>query len=607
MLGVAASVLTALLLFVFFEVTSQPGFCGSCHLMQPYIEAWEHSSHNEVHCMTCHAREGISGYIETKFTALSMLTNYATGLYKRSRPWAEIEDKNCLTEGCHETRLLEGKIKFVKGINFDHTPHLMESRRGRKLRCTSCHSQIVQGEHISVTTSTCFLCHFKNIYEESRTNLAECTLCHTPPIGDEAFRRDKMDHSDIIEKDIECRTCHQMMWQGTGSVNEERCGVCHSETEHIERINDLEFIHEWHIEKRKVECQRCHSPIEHVNLDVQHVMKGDCRTCHEQLHNPMLSMYEGSGARLIDQAMPDIMHTSGVLCMSCHKDKIDGNGAAEINENTCTPCHEASYLSLARAWRRNYGRSVSTLEKELRKVGNHPQYEDARHDLALLKKGGAWHNPKYADEIIKEVSKVVKEAGGSPIKAPTVTQDSQVCLNCHRGISEANIGLDLSPFNHNEHFAARDISCKKCHNWTDPEKLGHGRLLPSDKSCMQCHHEKIADDSDNCEPCHQSSRNIFFGKIDGLDPHPSPMAESEMTCSDCHDQAVSYSPPSVSFCLDCHDQEVIDDLEFTREEINRSLVKLKGDIDKPTRTVMHDHGRAVHNPDMVRVILGEDK
>ena len=37
-----------------------------------------------------------------------------------------------------------------------------EMTRGIKLRCTSCHSQIVQGQHMAVTATTCFLCHFKN-------------------------------------------------------------------------------------------------------------------------------------------------------------------------------------------------------------------------------------------------------------------------------------------------------------------------------------------------------------------------------------------------------------------------------------------------------------
>ena len=58
-------------------------------------------------------------------------------------------------------RLLEGEIQFGR-IRFDHRNHLFGERRGMKLRCTSCHSQIVQGNHLAVTPSTCFLCHFKD-------------------------------------------------------------------------------------------------------------------------------------------------------------------------------------------------------------------------------------------------------------------------------------------------------------------------------------------------------------------------------------------------------------------------------------------------------------
>ena len=52
-------------------------------------------------------------------------------------------------------------------------------RRGKKLRCTSCHSQIVQGSHMSVTTSTCFLCHFKD--QHFNQGLGTCTRCHQIP------------------------------------------------------------------------------------------------------------------------------------------------------------------------------------------------------------------------------------------------------------------------------------------------------------------------------------------------------------------------------------------------------------------------------------------
>jgi hypothetical protein len=95
------------------------------------------------------SRRGSLSEIRKKFEALSMVAKYVTGTYG-PKPWAEVATMAaCLR--CHERRLLEGK-EIYHGVHFDHRPHLIESRRGLKLRCTSCHSQIVQGSHISVTS-----------------------------------------------------------------------------------------------------------------------------------------------------------------------------------------------------------------------------------------------------------------------------------------------------------------------------------------------------------------------------------------------------------------------------------------------------------------------
>ena len=102
---------------------------------------------------------------------LVQLLKYVTATRARG-PSAEIPDASCLRSGCHETRLLSGRVDF-HGIPFDHTPHLEEGRRGKTLRCTSCHSQIVQGSHMTVTTTTCFLCHFKD--QPLNAGLRACT------------------------------------------------------------------------------------------------------------------------------------------------------------------------------------------------------------------------------------------------------------------------------------------------------------------------------------------------------------------------------------------------------------------------------------------------
>ena len=165
--------------------TSRPQFCASCHIMEPYYKSWQESSHKDVTCIECHFPPGVGGKIRGKMLGLVQLAKYMTQS-AGPRPTAEISDASCLRSGCHETRLLTGRVDF-HGIPFDHVPHLSPNRRGRQLRCTSCHSQLVQGEHMTVTTSTCFLCHFKG--QPLNEGLGACTHCHQIPTQEVRPRR----------------------------------------------------------------------------------------------------------------------------------------------------------------------------------------------------------------------------------------------------------------------------------------------------------------------------------------------------------------------------------------------------------------------------------
>lgn len=570
--------------------------------MRPYIAAWKESSHKDIDCMKCHAHEGLSGYFETKFTALSMLANYATGIYKRSRPWAEIEDRNCLQEGCHQTRLLDGRIEFTKEVVFDHTPHLTETRRGRKLRCTSCHSQIVQGEHISVTTSTCFLCHFKNVYKEGRAELAECLKCHTPPVGQVSDELGVFDHSEVLSERLDCQSCHKKMWQGSGGVRRERCGTCHSSVEHIDRINDLEFVHEWHIEKRKVECQRCHDPIEHHQPSLDLDFRRNCEGCHSDQHSAKSFVYQGIGSRLIESPMPDTMFVSGVVCASCHKESGKGRTLAEMREDACVPCHKKIYNRLVTEWRKGFRQRIQRLEEVMSHASAHPKLEEARHDLELLKSGGAWHNTLFADTLLSRIASVLTQAGADPHLNGDMPPASKPCLVCHSSIAEMPVKVHWSEFNHGTHRAERGLDCRQCHTGGDPDNPDHGRRIKTKTTCNQCHHDVKANEQDLCLPCHSPQRNLFQGELPGEAKEPSPMASAGMICIDCH-QSPGFAPPPESFCLDCHDQSVVDDLELWKKEFKNALKKDRKRVGDAVKLITFDGGRAVHNPDLARKIL----
>ena len=70
-----------------------------------------------------------------------------------------------------------------KNVLFSHPSHIEQMRRQKQLRCTTCHSQIVQGAHMTVTDVECFICHFYKSRRPSPSQ-AGCTTCHFEARGD---------------------------------------------------------------------------------------------------------------------------------------------------------------------------------------------------------------------------------------------------------------------------------------------------------------------------------------------------------------------------------------------------------------------------------------
>ena len=246
-----------------YKVSSSPVLCSSCHIMTPYVEAWKTSKHNNVSCVECHYPPGFRDSLWVKYQALAQVAKWATQTYS-SKPFAEVEDASCLRSGCHDRRLLEGKVVFKRDIIFDHRPHLEEVRRGRQLRCTSCHSQIVVGTHIEVTESTCFLCHFKGRRVGRELNpIGGCTGCHEAPKGDIVLGSIRFNHEDLARRGVACEKCHLNVIEGEGEAPQERCFTCHNQPEKLERYGDTEFVHDFHVTGHNIECARCHNEIKH--------------------------------------------------------------------------------------------------------------------------------------------------------------------------------------------------------------------------------------------------------------------------------------------------------------------------------------------------------
>ncbi|MBK7878293.1 MAG: NapC/NirT family cytochrome c [Planctomycetes bacterium] len=382
--------------------TAQPEFCNSCHLMEPYYQSWQRSAHKDVACIECHYEPGALETAEGKFKALSQLAKYVTRT-AGTKPWAEVSDQSCMRSGCHSVRMLEGPVQFGR-VKFDHRQHLLESQRGRRLRCVSCHSQIVQGQHISVTASVCFTCHFKPDADGARPEKqGDCLLCHGPPKEPVEVNGRDFVHADYVARGVDCKECHNPVIQGEAVVRKERCHQCHGEEGHIERLADTTFLHEKHVTEKKVECFECHEEIQHGLLPLEKPgapKKDSCGACHASPHDAALELYAGVGAVGVPDR-PSRMYETRVVCEACHTGRtgflatgqllgapaaiaggtdaapnglVAGNGqpllarhdehgpvVAAAGNADCIHCHGTGYDGMLRQWQAAVGEQLDRL------------------------------------------------------------------------------------------------------------------------------------------------------------------------------------------------------------------------------------------------------
>lgn len=223
-------------------MVERPGICRYCHFITPYYNKWERSTHSMVPCLKCHEYGPIK--------ALLGQMRFIAGTHN-PRPLTKVPDKNCLQAGCHERRLIESKVSFAKwNIVFDHKPHFTEQRRGILLHCRSCHSDIVQGEHMKVSTNVCFICHLSSV--DSREFTDQCKICHKEPQRIVRYRGMQFTHLKPLEEGYVCLDCHASVLIGSSDVPQEKCFFCH--IDRTEQYNDPEFVHRQHVTEKQIDC-----------------------------------------------------------------------------------------------------------------------------------------------------------------------------------------------------------------------------------------------------------------------------------------------------------------------------------------------------------------
>jgi len=548
--------LLATLLMV--EATSQPQFCGHCHVMEPYYESWQTSTHKEVTCVECHIPPGISSEVEKKMEGLSMMVSYVTGTYG-TNPWAEVSDAACLE--CHQRRLLYGKEVF-QNILFDHAPHLAELRREKRLRCTSCHSQIVQGSHIAVTTSTCVLCHFKD--QSTNAGTAECTLCHAIPEKVIEKANLSFDHGDVKRFDMQCSWCHARVTKGDGSAPKQRCFICHNDPERLAQYDDHLGLHRIHVTDHKVECLHCHTEIQHGSFEVHAETVGtSCNTCHSDGHSPQRDLYVGIGGKGV-HPRPSAMYLAGIHCEGCHfLPREKGIGYVQsATEVSCMACHGPRYSKMLGRWQKLIDARVRQARAELtlvrRRLGaaGSPQLADTEANLRLVELGHGVHNVDYALDILAANHAMLNAAltagGRQPLPASwgLLPYESN-CLRCHQGIETRAGSFQGEVFAHRPHVVRGEIDCQQCHR--PHEKRRAGELVSLEpEGCTSCHHGPAQRPEANCRRCHSAITQTVVDHQGREFEHALHVEEEELQCVDCH--TLQDRPGlDLDFCVDCHE------------------------------------------------------
>ncbi len=260
----AVFVIVAVAVYASFKayLFTSPEHCKTCHFIVPFYDKWKTSTHSEVGCLKCHDYEPLN--------AVAGQMRFLVGTYN-PRPMTRVPDENCLQGGCHDRRLIEAEATFTKwGIHLDHKTHFEELRRGINLHCRSCHSDIVQGEHVAANKYACFLCHFKGITEGQA--LTGCPSCHTAPKEDIVFQGKPFSHKRALAAGLTCDKCHIKVIEGTGEVPKDKCFFCH--VEETERYEDVEFVHEKHVMEKQLDCLFCHPRIKHGHIEMAYKIPG---------------------------------------------------------------------------------------------------------------------------------------------------------------------------------------------------------------------------------------------------------------------------------------------------------------------------------------------
>ena len=560
-------------------------FCGLCHQMNAYMASWRASSHRHVACTKCHYEPGFFNHLKGKWVDGQVSVAYFISGKTPERPHAEISDASCLQKGCHRIDDLQ-KDMIYKNVAFSHRKHLGELRRGMELRCTSCHAQPVQGVHLTVHETNCFICHYykagpKGEGECLSCAVGSCTSCHFAPKGDIKIDGWSFNHRKYIERGVACEKCHLSVVQGDGHVPEGKCVQCHNEPEILSTKYTSQFMHKNHVTDHKIECTDCHTPLRHEigTIPTIHPAPSSCDKCHSQeTHLGPGELYRGRGGIGVPES-PSLMFITNVDCIACHRKGEESQAALHTTKymemaigKACVDCHGEGFDDTLKHWKvllsraeNETNQSIFNVQKVLyefeKNKGGSGDFKraqnllnEARHNYSFVLLGKGTHNIEYAFKLLNAANNKTEQALAAIDKGYKSQEfkTQMTCTTlCHVGIERRTVPFNDTKFSHETHVAGHGMRCSDCHS----PRENHGKTFQ--KNCAECHHGKVGKKV-KCEDCHVSVKRLVQGKGGiGVKERPSNKLDV-VECIDCHRGVAAKKRDTFDAikkrCIECHDQ-----------------------------------------------------
>ena len=430
-------------------ITGQPGFCNSCHIMNPYYESWEHSSHSKVNCLDCHLQPGLTGYAKGKINGLAQAVACVVGRVG-TKPNATVLDASCMRPECHSSEELVSKNLVYGGMKFTHQVHIEHEVDGIKISCGLCHSHVEGEEHFSVNKEVCFTCHFlKGSKGDGRLVQTGCQSCHEVP--DKVIQRGfvTINHAEFVSYKASCDdSCHKKEIEKDAQVSATVCLNCHDYG--IEHESDSVKLHAVHTDPEKleeytghkhtahaikVECFACHGKVIHERSEVTSVSAMmDCQDCHSDTHQVQRSIYTGEAHPQEGRDSESVlspMFLTHVECNGCHTERVrkstgtlDSFGeVAKVVPRSCDKCHQAGtgeqYIPFWQGKIKGlYDKIVARVDKleQLAQLEKNQQLAEkfkdrakrARSILESVANDGSWgvHNFKYTEAMLLKANEI---------------------------------------------------------------------------------------------------------------------------------------------------------------------------------------------------------